>query len=104
LLNITKIHCKRINPVFANKFKQFYALMKIPNVNDGAESEKRFLHSWSLEPRREITVSPIENMVHVIFGLVSSPISVLVWRRRAKGKDGSFIAAAMNHETARTAY
>jgi len=42
LLNITKIHCKRIDPVFANKSKQFCALMKIPNVHDGAESEKRF--------------------------------------------------------------
>lgn len=68
------------------------------------ESGKRFLHSRGLGSRREITVPPIENMVRVIFDLVSSPVSVLVSRRCAKGRDGSFIAAAMNHEMARTAY
>lgn len=87
------------------KSKQFCVLMEMPNVHDGAESlENVFLHSQGLEPRREITVPPIENMVHVIYGLVSGPVSVLVSRQRAKGRDGSFIAAAMNHEMARTAY
>lgn len=83
-------------------------LMKMPNVHDSAESGERFPtfpgSRTQEELRREITVPPIENMVHVIFGLVSSPVSVLVSRRRAKGRDGSFIAAAMNHEMAWTAY
>lgn len=113
LAKVTKTRRGRINSSVAviHRSKQVFALlMKMPNARHGvtAWSGKRFLvfpDCVRSRKRGTTTVSPTANTVRAgdcrLRFWRFCPVSVLAPRRCAKGRDGSFIAAAMSHEIPR---